>query len=281
VIGFHEDPSGSNSGSHCYFKKQPETMAEIDCAIKAVAAMPFRHVTIYLLAFCALCAPLFGQNASKPSTSADDFDLPALTSETQHLLNVPGYFGMVWWIPTQYWELVSERAGMSEEKSKERFAALRKYTVVVVVVGKTGIGNINYISEPEVRDATTLRDSDGTVYQSVQKLSGDAEGLLAVMKAVFPKIMGTMGQNMQILFFPATNKMAKPIADPLSPGGFSVTLSKIVGDKDKVVEWKLPLTTLSPPKYCPVGKERVQANWIYCPWHGVKLDTEAPIPTSK
>ena len=38
LIGFHEDQSDSNVRSHCYFKKQPETMAEVDCAIKAVAA---------------------------------------------------------------------------------------------------------------------------------------------------------------------------------------------------------------------------------------------------
>jgi hypothetical protein len=84
-----------------------------------------------------------------------------------------------------------------------------------------------------------------------------------------------MGQNIQFLFFSGTNKMAKPIAYPLSSGSFSVVLSKIIEGKDDVFEWKLPLTTLSPPKFCPVGKERVQANWKYCPWHGVKLDEPA------
>lgn len=38
LIGFDEGPSGSNIRSHCYFKKQPETMVEIEGAIKAVAA---------------------------------------------------------------------------------------------------------------------------------------------------------------------------------------------------------------------------------------------------
>jgi len=244
--------------------------------------MPFAsRLGIYLLAFCALCAALFGQEASKPTTSAGDFDMPAFIKETQQTVNEPGYFALVWWIPTQYWEIASGQAGMSEEKAKERYAPLRKYTLVAVVVGKIGIANIDYISEPVVRDATTLRDSNGTVYQPVQKLSGDAEGLLAILKAVFGKTMGPMGQNMQMLFFPATNTMAKPIADPLSPGSFSVILSKVVAGKDKEIEWRLPLTTLSPPKYCPVGKERVQANWKYCPWHGVKLDAAASDSTSR
>ena len=207
--------------------------------------------------------------------------MSAFTKETQQLVSHPGYVGFVWWIPTQYWERASGLGGMSEEKAKEQYAPLRRYTVVAVAVGKLGIGNVNYVSGPEVRDATTLQDSDGTVYQPVQKLSGDAEGLVAVMKAVFGNTMGPLGQNIQILFFPATNKMAKPIADPLSPGSFSVTLSKIVGGRDEVIEWRTPLTTLSPAKYCPVGKERVQANWKYCPWHGVKLDPAASDSTSR
>jgi hypothetical protein len=243
--------------------------------------MPFPlRLTIYPLAFCAVCTALFGQEASKPTASAADFDMSAFMKETQQSVNEPGYVGLVWWIPTQFWELTSGRTGMSEEM-KERYAFLRKYTLVAVVVGKLGIGNIDYVSEPVVRDATGLRDSDGIVYQPVQKLSGDADGLLAIMKVVFGKTMGPMGQNIQVLFFPATNTMARPIADPLLPGSFSVILSKIVGGKDKVVEWKLPLTTLSQPKYCPVGKERVQANWKFCPWHGVKLDAAASDSTSR
>jgi hypothetical protein len=242
--------------------------------------MLFLRLTIHAVAFCALCAPVLGQG-SKPVTSAADFDMSAFMQETQQHVNEAGYLGLIWWIPTQYWALASERAGMSEEKAKERYAALQKYTVFAVVVGKLGIGNIDYISEPEVRDATSLRDSDGTVYQPVQKLSGDAEGLLAIMKAVFGNTMGPMGRNVQMLFFPSTNKMAKPIADPLSTNSFSVTLSKMIGGKDKTFEWRLPLTTLSPQKYCPIGKERVQANWKYCPWHGVRLDATSSDSTLK
>ena len=87
-----------------------------------------------------------------------------------------------------------------------------------------------------------------------------------------------MGQNIQLLFFPATNKMAKPIADPLADGSFSIFISNVLGGKQATFEWKLPLTNLSLPKYCPLGKERVQANWKYCPWHGVSLDPEASVP---
>jgi hypothetical protein len=246
--------------------------------------MLLRRLLLACFTLCTLCSPLLGQEANTSSVAAD-FDMSAFMKETQQTPNESGYAGIVWWIPTEFWEISLERNGMSEQKAKERYAPLGKYTVVAVVIGKIGIGNINWISEPEIRDATTLRDSDGNVYQPVQKLSGDAEGLVSVLKPVFANMLGNMGQNIEILFFPATNKMAKPIADPHAPGSFSVAISKLVDGKDKVFEWKLPLTSLTPPKYCPVGKERVQANWKYCPWHGVKLDespnTNPSAPTPK
>jgi hypothetical protein len=238
--------------------------------------MPLRRLPLCVVAFCVVCASLLAQEPSKSVTSAEDYDLSAVVKETQQSANEPGYIAMVWWMPTEYWEIATEGNGVSVEKAKERFAPLRRYTVLAVVVGKIGIGNVNYIPEAEIRDATTLRDADGNVYQPLQKLTGDAEGLASIIKPVFSNMMGQMGQNIQLLFFAGTNKMAKPIADPRTTGSFSVTVAKIIGGKDKVIEWRLPLTSLSPPKYCPIGKERVQANWKYCPWHGVKLDELVP-----
>ena len=244
--------------------------------------MRFRLSLLIPAVVFAICSPLVAQESSKPQASGADVDLPAFVRETQQSPNQAGYVGIIWWIPTEFWEISAERAGMADDKAKQRYAPLRRYTVVAVAVGKIGIGNVDWISEPEIRDSTTLRDSEGNTYQPVQKLSGDAAGLVSVLKAVFGNMLGTMGQNIQLLFFPAANKMAKPIADPLASGSFSVVLSKLIEGKDNVFEWKLPITTLSPPKYCPVGKERVQANWKFCPWHGVKLDEAQPaMPTTQ
>jgi len=227
----------------------------------------------FVLSLCVLLLPaVICAQQPESSSSARDFDFGGLIKETQQSAIEPGYAGLVWWIPTEYWEISMERSGVPEEKARQRYAPLRKYTVVAVAVGKVGIGNINWFSEPDIRDNVRLRDSDGNMYPPAQKLTGDAEGLVVVLKAVFGNMLGAMGQNIQLLFFSATNKMAKPIADPVSTGEFSLIVSKIIEGKDKSFSWKLPLTALSPPKYCPVGKERLQANWKYCPWHGVKLD---------
>src|SRR5690349_18485233 len=98
--------------------------------------MPSRRFPLCVVAFCALCASLPAQEPSKPDTNTADFDLSAVVKETQQSVNEPGYLAMVWWMPTEYWEIATERNGLSAEKAKERFAPLKKYTVLAVVVGK-------------------------------------------------------------------------------------------------------------------------------------------------
>jgi TonB family protein len=226
----------------------------------------------------ALLPTVVAQSASNADADTDSFH--ALIRETQQYTREPGYFGFVWWTPVEYWERSAERSGMSMEKAGDRYAPLRKYTMILAGVGKIGIGNINWISEPELRSNLRLRDAAGNDYEPVQELSGDAKGLAAMFKPMMANLLGSMGQNLQIYFFPGADKMAKPIADPLARGSFSVVISNILGPKESIYEWKLPLTSLSPPRYCPVGKERVEANWKYCPWHGVKLDEPVAIPVS-
>lgn len=223
------------------------------------------------LVICLLAPTALGQ-ATVQSPAAQDVNFPAFIKEIQQTPNHPGYAGIVWWIPNQYWEISAQRSGLSLEKAQQRYASLKKYTVVAVAIGKIGIGNVNWLPETDIRDNILLRDSAGNNYPPVQKIDGDAEGLASILKPVFSNLLGSMGQNIQFLFFPATDKMAKPIADPLEQGSFSVIIAKPIFGDEEALEWKLPLTTLSPPKYCPAGKERVQANWKYCPWHGVKLD---------
>jgi hypothetical protein len=119
----------------------------------------------------------------------------------------------------------------------------------------------------------------------VTELSPDAQGLLSILKPVLANILGPMGQNFQFFLFPAQTSAGVAIADPRRAGSFSVVISDLLGQKESVFGWRLPLTSLSPPRFCPVGQERVQADWKYCPWHGNPLDEVAaplaPIPEPK
>jgi hypothetical protein len=123
---------------------------------------------LYLCLIGAITCPALMAQEPARSSPTTEIDFSALVRELQQSPGEPGYTGLVWWIPTEYWEISAERSGTSEDKAKERYAPLKKYTLVAVAVGKIGIGNIDWVPEAEIRDKVFLRDSEGNSYPPVQ-----------------------------------------------------------------------------------------------------------------
>jgi hypothetical protein len=240
-------------------------------------ASPLRLCFGFLFAFVFALAPvLSAQVPSVASADANSTKLDDITKETQKSVGGSGATGLIWWIPTEFWEESAIQEGTTPEKARQTFAPMREYTTVLIAVGKIGIGNINWYSESELRSNTTLHDFEGATYKPLTEISADAKDIASVVKPVLTNILGPMGQNLQIMFFPAKTAKGAFIADPVREGNFSLTVDEPSGQRQFVFQWRLPLTSLSPPKFCPIGKERVEANWKFCPWHGVKLPENMP-----
>lgn len=212
----------------------------------------------------AALAPAAQEKPFVPST--DD-----LLTDVQQSIKGEGRVGMVWWIPFEFWE-ASDKDG----KTVEALKALKEYTLVAVVTGRVGsIGNIIYEPLDKVRASTFIRDKKGTEYPPLAKVSEEAELLTQMIQPIFVNALGKMGENIQLIYFPAKDKDGQRIDDPRSTGDFTVVLKNGVAGADvRAFDFRLPLNSMVPPRYCPKGKERVQANWLYCPWHGVALQPE-------
>lgn len=243
---------------------------------------PSLHPRLSFLLFVFLaCSPALLAQAPAPApASADVVDtrLDDIIRDTQKQVSGKDVAGLVWWIPAEFWEVSAVQQGSTPEKAHETFVPMREYTMVIVAVGKVGIGSVTWFPEADVRSNTTLRDADGQSYKPLTDVSPDATGIASVVRPVLANTLGQTGQNLQIMFFPAKTAAGKMIADPTRAGSFSVAIENLAGPKLSTFEWRLPLTSLSPPRFCPVGKERVEANWKYCPWHGNKLEDPPPPP---
>lgn len=216
------------------------------------------------LALAASAAEVPAQVDATPQVDVDD-----LLGETQKPVRGKQYTGIVWWIPPEFWEASSDPG---DANAKEIVAAMSEYTTVAVVVGKLGaVGTINWVPGAELRSKTVLRDANGVEYSPVENISQTAQVLSAILKPILGNAIGKMGENLELMFFPAKDKAGKPIAAAKSQGMFSVVLRDITGPGENISEWRLPLNSLLPPKFCPLKGERVNANWLYCPWHGVPL----------
>ncbi len=225
-------------------------------------------LVIAVIAAVSVCA----QTENESATASPSELLP----ETQKQLHSKDYTGMVWWIPVEFWERAFVENGSTTAKAAEQVKPLRDYVMVATVIGKLGpFGAIAFVPGEQLRAKTALRDAKGVSYFPLPEVSSDAETLAAVLKPVFANVLGKTGESMEVLFFPARDSSGKALADPRQKGSFTIVIQDVAGKPDPVFEWQLPLTALASAKFCPVGKERVQANWNYCPWHGVSLNEPA------
>ena len=241
----------------------------------ARSSCPLLWIVCLLISSClGQTGPSDKKTPSAPSTpvvhTTDDVNV---LRETQLAIQVNDYTGVVWWIPFEFWVDSAVKNGGSPEKTRERLKALNDYTIVGIFTAKvSSLGSFDYVSPGDLQKETFIRDSEGQEYPAFTELTGDAKSLADVMKPMLSNAMGRAGENFAMLFFPAVKKSGKRVADEKSKGSFSVVLKNTMGEPETVFQWTTPLTSFSAPRYCPVGKERVRADWDYCPRHGVKLD---------
>lgn len=217
----------------------------------------------------------------QPAADKPDFDVSAMLKETQHVDNRNGKIGIIWWAPTEYFEQSAISSGMSPGQARRSFAMLQPYTLLIVGVGNSGFGTVDWLSEAEVRKAIVLRDAAGDTYKPLDKVSDDAQNFADYMKPMLKNMLGAMGEGIRLVYFTNKDATGKEFSNARQRGEFSLQMTDLIVPGTSSYTWRLPLSSLWPPRYCPVGKERVEASWKYCPWHGNKLPDETPAAATK
>jgi hypothetical protein len=224
-------------------------------------------VLVTLLILTALPLTFAAPQGTATSQRQPAIDLDDLIAETQKTVRGTDHTGLVWWIPVEFWE--ASGAG-----STDQLKPLRNYTMVVAAVGQvSGLAGITWVERSELQSNLIVRDSKGREVSSIRTTPRDLQLLTEILQLFFRQELGEMGKNVHIFYFPAVDSDGAPLADPRKAGNMVAMIRKIAG-RDQAFEWKLPLTSLTPPKFCPTGGERVEASWKYCPWHGTDLTAQ-------
>lgn len=246
-----------------------------------------RHLNGKLPFICLLLVVFIAVSLSAQTSPATTSDFKAkypgvqpddLLPETQFGVHEQGYAGLIWWIPTEFWQVSSESHG---RQMPADFKSLDDYTAVAVFFAKVGaLGNFDFATADDLKKNFVLVDADGNEYPPLKEVSSGATSLTAILKPMLAGAMGKMGESMEILYFPAIGKNGKRIASATQKTNFSFALRNTLGMKEHVTSVETPLTALSPAKFCPVDHRKMSASWSYCPWHGSTLETNLPATSS-
>ena len=223
-----------------------------------------------------LAAVVFALAASAGGLRAQEHtvDINALIAETQKALQEANEVTMVWWMPEEFWYYsLTADPNLTAAGVEELLALFRPYHIMMVADGVVGpVGGITYQSEAQVRAELRLVNVAETRYEPLplSELNTDLVNFLAAMRPLLANALGETGQNMHFFVFPAFTDDGDRFGRPDEEGRLTVELGT------SAFSWRLPLSALLPPKYCPVDGERLDGAWRYCPWHGVELQLEPP-----
>lgn len=251
----------------------------MNLAFASVRAISLLLVLCIAMVSCAIGQQLPSQSQSKAPNDVTKqevhthtADEPDLLRETQLGIRQKDTVGLVWWIPFEFWLQAAAKRGIPPETAAHTYVAFKDYTIIGIFLAHVSdLGSFDFVSSQDLTKRIVLLDKDQRHHLVIPEPSQDAKNLAAMMKPILTNAMGKAGENFAMLFFPARTHDGELIADANHKGAFSVLLQDQTGASLGVYEWRLPLTSLVAPKFCPVGKERVHADWDYCPWHGVPL----------
>jgi hypothetical protein len=222
------------------------------------------HPSILLAALvfnsCGLCTLV----AAEVKLSAS-----AIVKETQISKNETNQLTLVWWLPEEYWKAsFASSSSITESQQEKFFQLMRPYVLVAVVHGEIGLfGTVAYQDEKTIRESLALVDGDGLSHKPVpaQNYNAELESFLTMMKPVMAKMLGPFGENLNFYVFDAKSGKGVAIANPTKEGKFSILLGE-----DKFT-WRLPLSSLLPPKVCPKCHESLSGAFNFCPYDGTPL----------
>ena len=183
-----------------------------------------------------------------------------------------------WWLPLEYWQATAKEMGLSPEDQEKVAKFFPNYIIVGVIdadVTEKHKPTIAGIKEIVDRSQFTR---DGEKVQVLREVNPDVADLVPKLVYLLKASMGKLGEGLRLL--PLSNISAKgePIITASKPGELGVSFRFTEGGPVHELLWHAPLTAVAGAKRCPKDGEALEASWSYCPWHGVKLESEPAKP---
>lgn len=217
-----------------------------------------------LLALALVLAP--------PAASAGDSS--DIVNETAR--NLEGGGGRVasfWWLPQEYWEDVAKELELPAEEQEKVRAVFRDYVLVGALDTRLTAGDKKpeFASIGEIaKRSTFLRN--GEEVEVLRDVNPEMARLAPTLVYLLRASLSGLGDGLRLLPLPNVDAKGNRILSGSSRGELRLIYRFDESAAPQEVIWRAPLTAIAGAKKCPKGGEKLEANWDYCPWHGVKAD---------
>jgi len=165
----------------------------------------------------------------------------------------------VWWLPQIYWELSLKDSPLGSQGIIDEINSIFKdYSLFILL--DIDISAFSGMKKNEISNLEM--EVNGKTFKPLKSYSDDIKGMIDVLKPMYSKMLGQMGENIEFYIFDNTGKNA---ISPEKESIFNISFN------DFSFEYNLPLSSLVNEKSCPVDNKKYNGGWKYCPYHGAEL----------
>jgi hypothetical protein len=177
---------------------------------------------------------------------------------------------LVIWMPSVYWELSAQNiSGQSATDIQNTLLILEPFEIFAVVdaVIDTKTAEIRSNSYSSVVEKSSLSIVGGDSFKALpeSELSPMLRQVLELVRPVFAKMLGQLGDGLHLLAFAADTPIAAIDVDPRKKGRIQFSLA------EDQFSWRLPLGSLLPARYDPDTNETFPGTFEYSPYTGEAL----------
>jgi len=190
--------------------------------------------------------------------------------------NLEGGNGRVasfWWLPQEYWERAAKELEIPAEEQEKVRTLFRDYVLVGALDTRLAASD----KKPEfatigeiAKRSTFLRN--GEEVEVLRDVNPELVRLVPSLVYLLRASLSGLGEGLRLLPLPNLDAKGNPILTGDKRGELKLVYRFDDSATPQEVIWRAPLTAVAGAKKCPKGGEKLEANWDYCPWHGVKVD---------
>jgi len=219
------------------------------------------------LSLLLLAALLLAPLAARAGDSSD-----ILGETARNLEGGNGRVASFWWLPQEYWELVAKELAIPAEEQEKVRTLFRDYALVGALETRlTTDKKPEFATIAEIaKRGTFLRN--GEEVEVLRDVNPELARLVPSLVYLLRASLSGLGEGLRILPLPNVDAKGNPILTGSSRGELKIVYRFDESATPQEVIWRAPLTAIAGAKKCPTGGERLEANWDFCPWHGVKVD---------
>ena len=203
-----------------------------------------------------------------------EVDLNALTVEGQVMTGGASDIALVWWIPSEFWEVSMRQESMvPEEQVNQVMGVLKNHSVLAVVQANVSpFGSFQFFDKEQIMEGLKVEivraNGDVETISHTDPSDPDLRIMLDQMRPILAQAMGSLGQNFYFFPLPDLDEKGNRLMSPYEKATLRVGL--VNNAAPSTVELELPLDSLFVPRLCPNGKP-AHVSWTFCPWSGKKL----------